>query len=394
MVRLLLNNRRLQMFLLGSTLSTFGTALSSVALPLYVLAHFHSSLLLGIVFVARAIPGIVLARWVGGVVDRLGAYVSTSIALAVCGLGIGVVPVVGFSAGLTVIANMVLGVGLTLLSPTVAMYIPALVPDEELETANGTFQSTFTVGSLLGTALGGWVVQRGYYALGFYGDAVTYFVAIGTVLMVGRVSAVNTIAREPLHHGVTQSLRRIVTDITKNAAFIQMLVVDWGLSFAMGIINVALPLYTAHTLHRPWLYSPLLMAIAVGDLLAGFMSSTARRVIPAGKEGKWYVAMASLVGLTYVFIAVVPTVTAVFAASFIGSVTTGLLYVIYASTVQRTIPAEVMGRFQTVMSGVISALTGGGSLLAGIVGAGSWGFGISACILWTCAMMSIVLVRA
>lgn len=165
MIHLLMKNRHLRMFLIGSTLSTLGSAMSTVALPLYVLTHFHSSLLLGVVFAARELPGIILAPWVGGLVDRMDTFRSTNIALAICGLGIGSIPMVGFSSTLTVVVSMVLGIGLTLLSPTVALYIPALVSDEELEYANGAFQSTYMVGNLLGTELGGWIGERGQYGL-------------------------------------------------------------------------------------------------------------------------------------------------------------------------------------------------------------------------------------
>lgn len=103
--------------------------------------------------------------------------------------------------------------------------------------------------------------------------------------------------------------------------------------------------------------------------------------------------MAGLVGVCYVLIAVLPSVTTVFVASFIGSIITGSLYVIYATTMQRIIPTEVMGRFQTVMSGLSSAFIGGGSMAAGVLNAGPSGFGISACLLWICAMMSMLLVR-
>ncbi|MDQ0191455.1 MFS transporter [Alicyclobacillus cycloheptanicus] len=393
MIRLLMNNRRLRMFLLGSTLSTLGSAMSTVALPLYVLAHFHSSLLLGVVFVARELPGIVLALWAGGLVDRLGAWKSTIVALAVCGVGIGAIPMVGFSFVLTVVSSAVLGIGLTLLSPTVSIYIPALVSDEALESANGAFQSTFMEGNLVGTALGGWIVERGQYGLGFYADAMTYFLAIGTVLLVGPVRP-NLVAVQASEQRIINSFRRMVVEILRNKAFTQMLVVDGGMYFAMGAINVALPLYTAHTLRLPWLYSPILMTTGVGELLAGLMSSSVPKLVHEGQEGKWYVGMASLVGMSYILMVLFPSVTTVFVASFIGSIITGLLYVIYASTMQRTIPAEAMGKFQTVMSGLSSAFTGGGSVVAGVLSSGLWGFGISACVLWICAVVSMVLVRA
>lgn len=107
------------------------------------------------------------------------------------------------------------------------------------------------------------------------------------MLFVGQASQADKVADEAYGQVIIDSFRRIVVGIIENRAFAQMLVIDWGLYFTVGAINVALPLYTAHTLHRSWLYSPILMTAGVGELLAGLMSSTIRKFIHEGKESTW-----------------------------------------------------------------------------------------------------------
>lgn len=387
MIRLLLYHRRLRMFLLGSSLSSFGSAMSTVALPLYVLDHFHSPLLLGTVFVARELPGTLLALWIGWLVDRLGAFLSSIIALAVCGTGIGSIPFVAFSAVLTVTSSFVLGIGMSLLSPTVALYVPALVPDDELDVANGAFQSTFMVGDLLGTAVGGWVVSQGHYVWGFYGDALSYFLAAGTVFLVGNVN----LSSKPLGRENTLEIfhgfRQLAETVTAQKTLLRMLIVDSGLYFAMGAINVALPLYTVHTLGRPWLYSIVLITSGIGELLAGFLAPNIRVLFQEGYDSKWYIGLASMIGLGYVLLVLWPSVAVALSISFVVSFPTGMLYVVYASKIQRSIPAKMMGRFQTVMAGSSSIFTGGGSVIAGLFGSARLGIGLSVVGLWLAGLV-------
>lgn len=136
--------------------------MSSVSLPLFVLLNYNHHFILGLVFVAREVPSTILAPWVGKFVDRVGAYRATVTAMIICGVTTGLIPVIAFSPVFLLICVFVLGMGLVMLAPTVALYIPKLTIDQFLVEANGAFQVIYSVGNLVGTAAGGELIALGH----------------------------------------------------------------------------------------------------------------------------------------------------------------------------------------------------------------------------------------
>jgi MFS family permease len=345
-------------------MSTLGTAISSVSLPLFVLLNYNHHFILGLVFVAREVPSTIFVPWVGKYVDRIGTYRATVTAMIVCGVTTGLIPVVAFSPVLLLICIFVLGVGLVMLAPTVAVYIPKLTTDQCLDDANGAFLLIYSVGNLVGTSAGGGLIALGHYGLAFYLDATTYFLALGTILLIPKPKF--EIGEEETELDSSGFLD-VFHVLRNNRSLFKMIAADAGIYVLTGIASVALPLYLTHELHRPWAFSVTLVLTAVGDILAGASSGYLIRKMSIINYPSVYATTALIVGGGYVLLVMLPSVSLLLVVVLVDGFLMGVLVVVYQSHVQRSVPERTMGKFQTMMSGFSSVFTGGGSLLAGII---------------------------
>ncbi|AUW95278.1 hypothetical protein BXT84_16035 [Sulfobacillus thermotolerans] len=150
MILLLQKNRRLLLFLLGVFVSTMGSGVTSTILPIFVLNRYHSALFLAIVLGGREVSVILCSPWLGAVVDKVGGYNTTLIALSLSALAVGSIPFDANWQPLIIVSYVVLGCGMALIAPTVGIYIPHLVDDADLERANGAFQVFYASANLIG----------------------------------------------------------------------------------------------------------------------------------------------------------------------------------------------------------------------------------------------------
>lgn len=367
-------------------MSTIGTSISSVSLPLFVLLNYNHHFILGLVFVAREVPSTILAPWIGKIVDRIGAYRATVIAMIICGVATGLIPLIAFSTVFLLICVFVLGMGLVMLAPTVAVYIPKLTTDQYLDEANGAFQVIWSVGDLVGTAAGGGLAALGHYALAFYLDAATYFLALGTILLIPKPK----FEADEEEVEAANGFRDVLHVLRNNRSLLKMIVVEAGIYILRGIASVALPLYLTHVLHHPWVFSVALVTTAVGDILAGLFSGYLIHKIPVITHPTFYAITAITVGGGYVLLALVPSVFLLLTVVLVDGFLIGVFYVVYQSRKQRSVPDRTMGKFQTMMSGFGSVFTGGGSVVAGIIRSPLNAYLIGGLTIFAFSMLSLV----
>ncbi len=183
-------------FWTGQTISAFGSSITQFALPLLVYQLTGSALDLGIAFAAGMLPyplfGLLIGVWTDRV-DRKRLMILTDIARAAV---IGTIPLAATLGTLSVwwIYN-VLFVSTTL---TIAFQsaefaaIPALVSRDDLVTANGRIQASFSAASVIGPPVAGaalvlaWSANPlgalvGGYAIERTGDIAFVYGAIGVL---------------------------------------------------------------------------------------------------------------------------------------------------------------------------------------------------------------------
>jgi MFS family permease len=180
-------------FWLGQTLSQLGSSFTAFALPLIVFKQTGSALDLGIAAAVNLLPyllfGLVLGAWVDRV-DRKRLMILVDLGRAVV---IGAVPLLSMLGVLEV--WMIYAVGFTSATLTILFEaaefaaVPSLVSGEDLVTANGRIQASYSgaavVGPVLAGALVAWVSAPTLLLI----DALTFLCsAVGLAMVRARLS--------------------------------------------------------------------------------------------------------------------------------------------------------------------------------------------------------------
>src|SRR5260370_24669795 len=173
-------------FLVGGQLaSNVGDAFYAVALPWYVLANHGGALLLGPVLAAYGVPRTVLLVVGGQASDRWRPWMvmmtSDSVrALAAAALAVAAASGPARAVVLVPIAA-VLGAGEGLFLPGSFAIVPALLPDEELQSGNALASGVTQLAMLAGPAVGGALVALVGPAPAFAIDAATFVISALTL---------------------------------------------------------------------------------------------------------------------------------------------------------------------------------------------------------------------
>jgi predicted MFS family arabinose efflux permease len=180
-----LRHRGFRLLAGGQLASNAGDAFYAVALPWYVLATHGGALLLGTVLAAYGVPRTVLLAVGGHASDRWRPWTvmmtSDSVrAVAVAALAVAAASGPARAAVLVPIAA-VLGAGEGLFLPGSFAIVPALLPDEELQSGNALASAATQLAMLAGPVAGGALVAVLGPAPAFAVDAATFVVSALTL---------------------------------------------------------------------------------------------------------------------------------------------------------------------------------------------------------------------
>jgi MFS family permease len=149
------------LFFLAQSVSFVGTGMAPVAVAFAVL-KIQSTSLLGVVLAARAIPQ-VIALIIGGILaDRLGRkplMIAANLLAAISQGGLGIIVIYGHAQPWHfVLLSSISGLAGALFLPAASGVVPALVPKQHFQKANGVLSLGINASRLLGTALAGVIV--------------------------------------------------------------------------------------------------------------------------------------------------------------------------------------------------------------------------------------------
>jgi Transmembrane secretion effector len=344
-----LRERDFALFWLGWTVSLIGDGFFLVAIAWQVFDLWNSPTALAVVGVAETIP-IVAFVLVGGVVtdrfERRKVLIASSALRGACVGLLGVLAITDTIAlwHIFVIAAF-FGAGQAFQGPAAGAIIPDLVPNHLLVQANSLWQFVRQAGFLLlGPAIGGLVVHQFGPGTAFLVDAATFGFAI-VMLTLLRPQAAKAVSDGPT------SIRR---DIVEGLRFVREHVWLWGtlgwafvgLFLLWGPFEVLLPYLIRNELGGD--AGDLGLVFAAGGLGAILLSLVVGQTgLPRRHVTFMYAAwtVASLQIALYVA-AQVPWHAMVVA--FFGEAcwTAGLL--VWATLMQRVVPAELLGRVKSV----------------------------------------------
>jgi MFS family permease len=259
----------------GQLISTLGTSFSMFALPLLIYKLTGSALNLGISMAVGMLPyllfGLVIGAWVDRL-DRKRIMVLTNIALA---LVMASIPTLGLLGHLSVAYIY----AMEFISSTLGIFfnsaefaaIPSLVGKDDLVTANGRLQASYSASNIVGPILAGLLAAVTSIQGIIYVDAFSFLLAAGSLLLVqGSFNQAEKRERKSVRQDVAEGLRYVIHHpVLRNISIMMALV-----NFVGATVGAQLVFFAKVQLHAGNSQIGLLFAaegvgVVVLSLLAG-----------------------------------------------------------------------------------------------------------------------------
>lgn len=297
-------SRDFWIFWTGQTISNLGSSITLFALPLLVYKLTGSALNLGITQAATFLPyllfGLVLGAWVDRV-NRKQMMIAVDIGRAFV---ISSIPVFALFGGLSIWWIYIAG----FLSSTLTICfeagqfaaIPSLVKQDNLVTANGRIQASYSAASVFGPLLAGLLVAVVPLVTLLFVDALSFIVSSFTLALI-RISfnTVNERSKTSIGRDVIEGLRyvlkhpvlrnisamMVLVNFVSITAFAQLVLftkerlaandTQVSLLYAAGSIGIVLLSLAAGPLRKRWSFSKVaLSALMLEGLLTVVFSLT------------------------------------------------------------------------------------------------------------------------
>jgi MFS family permease len=222
-------------FWMGQTISNFGNAVTLLVIPLLIFKLTGSALNLAIGSAAVFLPYLLFGLWIGAAVDRLDRRKVMIVADIGRAIMLCTIPLLADAGVLHV--WWVYGVGFLNSTFGIAFdtsefaSIPHLVDRNNLVSANGRIQASYSVATVAGPLVAG--IFLGFFtpeAVLFF-DALTFIVSIGSLILVRR--SLNPTERE--RHAPT----RLRSDVVEGLRYVWGHPVLRAISIMMALINFA-----------------------------------------------------------------------------------------------------------------------------------------------------------
>ncbi len=363
-----LGHRGFRMVWVGETVSMFGDQFYLVALPWLALALTGSSLALGLVLMAAAIPRAALMLVGGALSDRYdprAIMVASSAARA--GL-VGLLALLVWTDAIELWHLYLLGAGFgaadAFFQPAALALVPRLVPQERLEASNALVMGSMAVMGMVGPAIAGVAIAATGTALGFGIDAATFAFAVVTLLFVRRPVAATAEAVPPqggTFPAIVAGLRYAAGDPQIRLVLMAVAVINLAV---VGPFFVGLPVLVDGFDSGPLAYGIVLSAFGgaalAGAVLAGSLGARIRMslAIPA-------TAVALAIGT--ILIGLAPNVWAVTLAAVPLGAGVGVLQVSGMAWLQRRSDPDYLGRVMSLVMFAVMGLTPVSYAVAGAV---------------------------
>ena len=350
-----LRYRDYRLLFTGQLISSIGNTFYSVALPWYMLTQGGGAINLGLVLTAYGVPLGVTTLLGGWLSDKLRARRVMLIADAACAVvTIGLAwATFGAHTALWVIAALTAAMGAFegLFAPASQAIAPDLLPEDQLQAANGLFFALMRLAQMVGPSLAGFVVARATAADGFAIDAATFAVSVGTLVFIRNgvlfpasdATSPDATAGEDAANAPPapiNSLWRFA--LTTPFFLILLLVILVGNLFNGAVMEVAIPALAQGPLHAGAQgYGFILTGWGAGALAGALLASALGARINRG-----YQSLLIFIIQAFAIVALAFSVNTLMAASLMAvfGLLNSLGNVSFLTLIQRRLPRNLLGR--------------------------------------------------
>lgn len=364
---------RAPLYLLEVANALAGVANSTVAVvvPWLVLEETGSAADAGIVGAASAVPGIVIAPFVGALVDRFGRRRVSMGSDALSAISVALFPLAERADLLDIGQILAIAVIGSMFDPAGYTARKSLIPDVAaagripVHRVNGIHEGVFAAGWVVGPALGAVGISTIGAINTFWVTAVAFLAA---VLAVRAIHVVEAIAASRLATG--EEHEPFWESTLRGAGFLwrdrPLRVLTLSISaLAMVYVPTEAVLMPVHfeSSGQPRAYGLTLTMLAAGAMLGSFSYGWL-----ADRVSRHRIAVAVMVGVTVSIIpmAFLPPLPVFVTAGFLLGLTWGPMDPLLNSLVQDRVPAHVQGRVYGAQTSLFYAAPSLGLLLGGI----------------------------
>ncbi|MGW4791729.1 MFS transporter [Nonomuraea sp. NPDC004297] len=389
-------------FIWANGFTQVGTQVTIVALPLTaVLTLRADAVQLGLLSAVQTAAFLLIGLPAGVWVDRVRRRPILVWSDLVRGVALLTVPAAALPGALTLphlyAVALVLGVGTVFHDVGQMSLLPALVPSERLERANGRLEVVRQLSVLSGPGLGGWMVSVLTAPFALLADAVGYLLS-GALLSGIRARErpePGGAGRAEPERGLWRQARAGIAFVLRDPVLVRVALSGAVTRVALGVCAVGHPLYLVVELGvDATTYGLLLSASAVGGLAGAPLA--ARTTLRHGVGATLYGSSALIAVLQLPALATGPggRLLVLAVSSALASAVGVIFNVAQLSYRQRITPGHLLGRVNASMRFLMWGAMPLGGLAGGALGAWLGGYGVFAAGVILLGLASLVIVAA
>jgi MFS family permease len=353
-------------FWIGETISNFGNSITFFALPLLVFKLTGSAVALGVAFAMFGLPhlffGLLIGAWTDRldrkrlmiVVDLLSAAVVASIPIAAAA---GVLSIWWIYASAFALATL----GIFFQAAQFAA-IPSLVARDQLVTANGRIQASFSAATVVGPLVAGAALALMPVESLLYLDALTFAASAVALALIARpFNAPREAARTSIRADVLEGLRYVLRHpVLRNISVMMAMINFVGVTVYAQLVLFAKQRFAVSDAELGLLFAADGAGVVLLSLLAGPLRSR-------WSFGNVALGALMLSGVATFALAHAPTYLAAVAFSALSS-GFGILFNINTGSLRQAIvPDHLLGRIITIAMVLAWSANPLGSTVGGLI---------------------------
>ncbi len=184
---LLRTHRDFRLFWIGETINRFGSAISSVALPLVAISMLDATTFeVGLLTAAAWAPWLLIGLPIGAWIDRVRRRPLMLASSAISGLLLAVVPLAGdlLTIGFLLVLAGLVGAASVVFQTAYTAYLPTLLDPSDHAEGNAKLHGSASAAQIAGLGCGGLLVQFAGAANALLVDAGSFLVALGCLAAI------------------------------------------------------------------------------------------------------------------------------------------------------------------------------------------------------------------
>ncbi len=345
-------SRDFWLFWSGQTISNLGSSITMFALPLLIFKLTGSAIDLALATAAVFLPyllfGLIIGAWVDRV-DRKRLMIAVDLLQA---LAVASIPVANMFGILSI--WWIYAVGFLMSTLAIAFQaaefaaIPSLVDQNDLVTANGRIQASYSAVSVLGPIVAGIMVAFMPLVDLILFDTLSFLISASSLaLIMRRFNTEGETRTTSIRQDIVEGLRYVLGHpVLRNISIMMALVNFFGATVGTQIVLFAKRQLQASDSEIGWIYS----AGSVGVILLSLLAGTLRKRFTFSQIALSALAISGILNIAFAY------TTNLYAALVLWALFSGLgiLFNINTGSLRQTIvPNELLGRVMTI-AGVLA----------------------------------------